>query len=105
MKKAERKYFPSYTAAISYRKVDKYAEQWKEHRPFFDTWKEAHDYMVEKAMKTIEKLSRQLASEVRHLAKVQKMVNPDTIREADVVDDTPRTEPTIYGIHFPPKEH
>ena len=69
------KYFAGCIAKIYYRKVDKWAEMHARNgiEHYFDTWKEAHDFMIADAKKNIEHLERDLKSEKRHLEKVLKM--------------------------------
>lgn len=69
-------WFTSPIAKISYKSVDKFSMSWKAIRPYFDTWKEAHDYMVEKAKTSIARYERDAASARRHLAKLQSMSDP-----------------------------
>ncbi|GIK44745.1 MAG: hypothetical protein K8L99_32810 [Anaerolineae bacterium] len=66
-------YFPQGIAKISYKKVDAWAERQKTTWPFFETWEEAHAFMVERAKKDIKKAERELASSKRHLASVLAM--------------------------------
>ena len=69
-------YFPGYIAQISYRKVDRTAQMWRAHWPYFDTWKEAHDFMLERARAQLKKAQAELASARRHLDKVEAMKEP-----------------------------
>jgi hypothetical protein len=71
-------YFPGYIAQISYRKVDRTAQAWRAHRPYFDTWKEAHDFMLERARARLKKSQAEIASAKRHLGKVEAMKEPAT---------------------------
>lgn len=73
------KWFPGYTAQIRLGKVDGWAEVWAKQgtRPYFDTWEQARDYMIETTTKKINRLNRDLASERRHLVKVQNLQKPD----------------------------
>lgn len=75
-KKLPLAYFPGCIAAIYKRKVDRHAEAWKIHSPFFETWLEAHGYMLNKARTAVARLEKDLASAKRHLAKVEKMEEP-----------------------------
>src|SRR5262249_16866154 len=72
-----RAYFAGYMAHIHYRKVDRFAESRKAFVPYFDTWAEAHAYMLNKAKNDLKKAQRDLASATRHLAKVSAMVESD----------------------------
>lgn len=69
-------YFPQGIAKISYKKVDAWAERQKTTWPFFETWEEAHAFMVERARKDLKKAERELASSKRHLAGVLAMSPP-----------------------------
>lgn len=73
-----KKYFPGWNAKIYLSKVDRWAEMHAKNgvRPYFDTWKEAHDYMVDRATRKVVRLEKELAAEKRHLAKVQGMTEP-----------------------------
>ena len=78
MKKSPMKYVAGYIAKIYYRKYGKW-EQYCERNGtehYFDTWKEAHDFMITDTKKKIERAERDLASHKRHLAKVLKMEEP-----------------------------
>jgi hypothetical protein len=69
-------YFPGSIAQISYRKVDKTALTWRQHRPFFDTWKEAHDHMLFEAEKHLKQAQARLNSAINHHLKVAAMKEP-----------------------------
>jgi hypothetical protein len=75
-----RKYFPGYTARIYYRKVDKWATMLKE--PYFDTWEEAHNHMLEKAKCEVTNAEKALAAAKRHLKRVEAMKEPESNNEA-----------------------
>lgn len=79
--KLPKAYFPGCIAAIYYRKVDKWAERHAKTgiQPYFNTWKEAHTYMLETTTKKIKRLEKDLASQRRHLAKVQAMNEPEAV--------------------------
>lgn len=66
-------YFPQCIAKISCKKVGDWAERQKATWPFFDTWEDAHAFMVERARKNLKKAERELASSKRHLASVLAM--------------------------------
>jgi len=68
-----KKWFTSPIAKISCRKVDKWAERMRQHRPYFDTWEEAHQWMLVKAKQDLEAAKKRFASAERHLKKVQQM--------------------------------
>lgn len=77
MAKANQKaWFTSPIAKISYRSVDVRAVRHREFRPYFDTWKEARDCMVELAKTRLVRYERDAASERRLLAKLQAMSDP-----------------------------
>lgn len=69
-------YFPGSVAKISYRKVDKWAVAWKAHWPYFDTWEEAHAYMLDKATKHANRAKKEAAAAERHLKRVMEMEKP-----------------------------
>ena len=73
------KYVPGCIAKIYYRKYDKWARYYESHgtENYFDTWKEAHDFMVADTKKKIERLERDVKSEKRHLDKVLRMEEPN----------------------------
>jgi len=79
MKKLPMKWFPGCTAQIRLRKVDKWAEihaKWGLH-PYFDTWEEAHAYMMDDAIKKVQRLEKDLASGKRHLERVKLLKKPE----------------------------
>jgi len=63
-------------AKITYTKVDKWARRNEQYRPFFPTWKGAHDWMLKTAGDRVKRLERELASAKRHLDKVKVMTDP-----------------------------
>ena len=69
-------YFPAPTARISYRKVDKTAQMWRKHRPYFDTWSEAHDHMLAEAEANLKKAQAQLNWAINQHLKVAAMKEP-----------------------------
>lgn len=83
-KKLPKKWFPnSYIVSLRERKVDKWAEHFKEHRPYFDTWQDAHQWMVsngeariDEAKKNLERAKKELKSAERYLEKTQAMQEP-----------------------------
>jgi len=66
-----KKWFPCYTARISLKKVDKWAEYQKKMNPYFDTWEEAHAHMLSAAEKRLEIAKRDLKSATRHVERVR----------------------------------
>jgi hypothetical protein len=83
MKKLPLKWFPQCTAQIRLRKVDKWAEQFARNgiSPYFDTWEEAHDYMMQKAITAEARAIKEVASAKRHLARVQALKKPESKAE------------------------
>jgi hypothetical protein len=69
-------WFTSPLAKISFRSVDKWAEYNKKFRPFFPTWKEAHDWMLEKATDRLTRAERELKSAQRHIQKIKELKEP-----------------------------
>lgn len=69
-------YFPGSTGRISYRKVDKIAQSWRQHRPYFDTWGEAHVFVVTSAEQALKKAQIQLNIAIKHHLKVTAMKEP-----------------------------
>lgn len=69
-------YFPQPIAKINYRKVGKTDLMWRQHRPFFDTWKEAHEHMVFEAEKDLKQAQSRLNSAINHHLKVAAMKEP-----------------------------
>lgn len=78
-KKLPRKFFPGYTATITFSKVDRWAEMHAKTgiRPYFDTWEEAHSHMMLKAGEKLKRAERDLASAKRHFIKVSAMKKPE----------------------------
>jgi biotin-(acetyl-CoA carboxylase) ligase len=78
MKKLPMKWFPQCIAQIRFRKVDKWAEQFARNgiTPYFDTWEEAHAYMLQKAITAETKATKALASAKRHLERVKALKKP-----------------------------
>lgn len=69
-------FFPSRVATIGYKKVDACARRHANFKPFFDTWEEARKFMIDRAMKKLERASRELESHRKHLASVLAMKPP-----------------------------
>ncbi len=69
-------FFPGVVATISYKKVDAYAQRQASFKPFFDTWEEAHQFMLDRAMKKLELASRELERHRKRLASVLAMKPP-----------------------------
>lgn len=69
-------WFTSPIAKITYSKVDKWAEYNAKFRPFFPTWKEAHDWMLEKAEDRLKRAERELDSSRKFSEKVKAMKEP-----------------------------
>lgn len=81
-----KKWFPSrFTAQISFRKVDKWAEYSKERKPYFDTWDAAHaqatawaTQAIERAKKDAEAAKRAIKSADIRAKKVAALKPPST---------------------------
>lgn len=69
-------WFTSPIAKISYRPVDKWAKYNERSRPFFPTWRGAHDWMLERAKERLSKAERELKSARRALEKIEAMKEP-----------------------------
>jgi hypothetical protein len=69
-------WFVSCIAKIYYRPVDKWAVQRRAYEPYFDTWQEAHNWMIKRAVGKIAQYEKSLQSLRRHLAKLQSMKDP-----------------------------
>lgn len=69
-------WFTSPLAKITYKSVDKWAENWRTHRPYFQTWKEAHDWMLTKADDRLKKAQAELKSATMHRMKLKAMEEP-----------------------------
>lgn len=82
--KLPRKWFPSpYIVSLRERKVDRWAERSKEHQPYFETWRDAHQWMIQNGMtrideakRNLERAKKALASAERYLNKVKAMQEP-----------------------------
>lgn len=69
-------WFTSPIAKITFRPVDKWARQAERFRPFFPTWKEAHDWMLERAALRMKIAQAELKSATAHLEKIKAMTEP-----------------------------
>lgn len=69
-------WFTSPLAKITYRSVDKWAVYQARFRPYFDTWQEAHDWMLERATERLKKAQAELKSATAHLAKIKELKEP-----------------------------
>lgn len=69
-------YFTSPIAKISYRSVDKWAKYAEKFKPFFPTWRGAHDWMFDKAKDRLKKAERELVNARRSLDKIKAMKEP-----------------------------
>ena len=80
-KKLPLKWFPDeFTARpIRLQKVDKWAEYHAKSglRPYFDTWEEAYEWMLNKATKNLARAKKELSSAERFLNKVRVFTKPD----------------------------
>lgn len=76
-KKLEMKWFPSnYGKAIKLKKVDKWAKMQAEFCPYFDTWEEAHAWLVKRATERMASAVRELPKAYQHLEDVRRMIPP-----------------------------
>jgi hypothetical protein len=89
-KKLPLKWFPSkWMAQIKLHKVDEWAEHWAKHgSPYFDTWEEAHEYMLEKAIKRVDMARKDYTAAERYLARVKVLAKPQDT--AQITADAPR---------------
>jgi hypothetical protein len=69
-------WFTSPIAKIAYKSVDKWAKYQERFRPYFPTWKEAHDWMLAKADERLKKAQAELKSATKHREKIAAMVAP-----------------------------
>jgi|UPI0004A3B398 hypothetical protein len=69
-------WFTSPIAKITYRSVDKWARYQERFRPFFPTWKEAHDWMMAKAEERLKIAQKELKRATTQLAKLKAMEEP-----------------------------
>jgi hypothetical protein len=77
MPKANTKaWFTSPIAHITFKKVDAWAEYNRKFRPFFPTWKEAHDWMLTKATERLKQAERELKRAQRSIQKIKEMKEP-----------------------------
>ena len=74
-------WFTSHIAKISYRSVDKWAKYSEQLRPYFPTWKEAHDWMMERAGNRLKRAEGELKIAQRHCERVAAMQNPAPAQE------------------------
>ena len=78
-------WFPNgYIATMSFRKPDRYDAAFK--RVCFDTWQEAHAYMLERAKLRLKRADAELRSAMRHAGKVAAM-QPDNRPGAAISDE------------------
>lgn len=72
-------WFPNpYMGTIRRLKVDRFAPVHPSLYPYFDTWAEAHEWLVDKAKKDLEKSSRELESNRKRLMRALEMTDPTT---------------------------
>lgn len=70
-------WFPSdWMAQIRHRKVEDADLTWAFLRPFFDTWREAHQHMLSRSDKRLDKARRELKAAESYAAKVKKLQPP-----------------------------
>jgi len=70
-------WFTSPIAKITYKSVDAHARYQERWRPFFETWAEAHAWMLEKAKAKLVEADREAKRARRFLEKVQAMKEPN----------------------------
>jgi hypothetical protein len=70
-------WFTSPIAKITYRSVDKWAKYHEQFRPYFPTWKEAHNWMQAKADERLSKAQAELKSASNHQMKIKAMREPN----------------------------
>lgn len=70
-------WFTSRIARISFKKVDKWALYHSKFYPYFDTWQEAHDWMLAKADERLKRATAELDSATRHRMKLKAMEKPN----------------------------
>ena len=76
--KLPQKWFPSdWSATIKLKKVDRWAESFKAHTPYFDSWEEAHAWQMQRAVTRLDRARKELKSAERHAAKVAQL-QPNT---------------------------
>lgn len=73
-----KRWFPSnFTARISLRKVDRYAEAQKAYKPYFETWDEAHAHMLADAKRELDRARVSFKSAERRLKNVAELLTPN----------------------------
>lgn len=69
-------WFAGYIARISYKSVDKWAVCQAKFKPYFSTWREAHDWMTQKASADLLTAKKAYERAHRHAEKVKAMKEP-----------------------------
>lgn len=69
-------WFTSSIAKIAYRTVDRWARNMSQFRPYFQTWKEAHEWMLAKSAERVKKAKAELKSAIAHHEKVAALKEP-----------------------------
>jgi len=69
-------------AKITYRSVGNWDEFNAQFRPYFPTWKEAHDWMLARAEARMKRAQTELKRATSHLAKVKAMKEPNSMETA-----------------------
>lgn len=69
-------WFPGLIAKINYRSVDAWAVRMQKYKPYFPTWKEAHEHMLARADERFKRAQRELNSATIHRMKVKAMEEP-----------------------------
>ncbi|MBS0200480.1 MAG: hypothetical protein JSR70_08525 [Proteobacteria bacterium] len=75
--KLEMKWFPSdHGRSIKLKKVDKWAKMHADFCPYFDTWEEAHAWLVKRATDRMASAVREIPKAHQHLEVVRAMTPP-----------------------------
>lgn len=69
-------WFTNSIAKITYSSVDGWAEKTQRFRPYFSTWKEAHEWMVTNADSRLDCAKQQLKRAISFSEKVKSMKEP-----------------------------
>lgn len=72
-------WFPNrYMATIRRRKVDRHAMSYAARgiQPYFDTWDEAHRWLIDKVGKDLEKASKEVESQRKRFMRVVALTAP-----------------------------
>lgn len=72
-------WFTSPIAKITYRSVDKWAEHNWKFRPYFPTWKEAYDWMLEDSTERLKRAEKELKRAQRRIQQIKAMKEPTNV--------------------------